>query len=61
VTDEGHVRQVQVLNELGQVVGQQVHIPAPGMTIGPAMTAPVVGHTSQALIEQACDNVVPLI
>src|ERR1700752_1529291 len=59
--DEGHVFQVEVLNELRQVVGEQVHVPAATMSVGAAVAAPVVRDAAVALIEQARDDVLPLV
>ena len=61
MSDESHVFQVEMLNELCQVVGEQVHAPAAAMAVGAAVAAPVVRDAAVALIEQAGDDVMPLV
>src|SRR5262245_50088151 len=61
MSNESHVFQVEMLDELRQVVGEQVHVPAAAMSVGAAVAAPVVRDAAVALIEQARDDVIPLI
>ena len=61
MSDEGHVFQVEMPNELRQVVGEHVHVPAAAMSVGAAVAAPVVRDAAVTLIEQARDDVMPLV
>ena len=50
-----------MVDQLTQVVGQQVHVPSAAVPVRPAVSAPVVGHAPEARIEQARDDVLPLV
>jgi hypothetical protein len=61
VTDEGDIVQAEVVDDVGQIVGEGVDVVAGGGPVRPAVTPAVIEHAAVPGVRQRRDLIGPLV